>query len=61
MPPGPYRLTVVQWLDADAGPTIALRFEALQAPMTSSRIVLADAELRPPEPLLELGEGGMQS
>ena len=56
--PGPYRLTVAQTVVDDDREDIELFFEELREASTTSRIIRADAGLKPPTPLLEWSEVG---
>jgi hypothetical protein len=51
--PGHYRLVAAQALVADERETIDLFFEKVTPPSARSRILRADEELHPPDPLLE--------
>lgn len=53
---GHYRLTVAQAVLADDHEQIDLYFEKLDLPLKTSRVIVADAELRPPSPLLETAD-----
>jgi len=52
-PPGHYRLTAAQWLVEEEEQSIDLFFEPLAEPLIASEILIADAELNPPTPLIE--------
>jgi len=53
---GPYRLVAAQALVTEGLEAIDLYLEALTAPITRSRILVADRALQPPDPLLETVE-----
>jgi hypothetical protein len=64
VPPGHYRLTAAQWLVEgeelveweEEEQAIDLFFEPLAEPLRTSAILIADAELNPPTPLLETAD-----
>jgi Competence protein J (ComJ) len=61
MSPGNYRLVAAQVVTGDEQETIDLSFEPLAQPLERSSVLVADAALRPPSPLIETagiaGEG----
>jgi hypothetical protein len=54
LPPGDYRLVAAQRVVNDEEQEIDLFFEARATPLDCSAILVADAELQPPSPLLEV-------
>lgn len=56
LPVGSYRMTAAQAVIDDENEKIDLYFEKREQPLTKSRIIIADSEMRPPNPLLESAE-----
>jgi len=56
LPSGNYRLVSAQRVTGNEEEAFDLFFEALLEPLTQSAILVADAMLDPPTPLIELAE-----